>query len=37
MDKVKAIVNDPAKLEEEIKKAFEKIDQNTKDMFLMKL
>ena len=30
MDKLKAVVNDPAKLEEELKKAFEKMDADKK-------
>ena len=30
MDKLKAVVNDPAKLEEELKKAFEKMDAEKK-------
>ena len=30
MDKIKAVVNDPAKLEEELKKAFEKMDADKK-------
>ena len=30
MDKVKAVVNDPAKLDEELKKAFEKMDAEKK-------
>lgn len=30
MDKIKAVVNDPAKLEEELKKAFEKMDAEKK-------
>jgi Ca2+-binding EF-hand superfamily protein len=30
MDKIKAVVNDPAKLEEELKKAFEKMDAEHK-------
>ena len=32
MDKLKAVVNDPAKLEEELKKAFEKMDADKKQM-----
>ena len=30
MDKIKAVVNDPAKLQEELKKAFEKMDADKK-------
>jgi Ca2+-binding EF-hand superfamily protein len=30
MDKIKAVVNDPAKLQEELKKAFEKMDAEKK-------
>ena len=30
MDKLKAVVNDPAKLDEELKKAFEKMDAEKK-------
>jgi len=30
MDKLKAVVNDPAKLQEELKKAFEKMDADKK-------
>ena len=36
MDKLKAVVNDPAKLEEELKKAFKKMDAIKKDIFPMK-
>ena len=36
MDKLKEVVNDPAKLEQKLKEAFEKMDAEKKDIFLMK-